>query len=55
MPLEDTENLVGNGSVLENMTALLTKRFHIYKRDKAGLLCEVFVPLALVLLGCGLL
>lgn len=37
------------------MSALFTKRFHIYKRDKTGLCCEVLTPLILVIFGCALL
>lgn len=32
--------------------ALLVKRFHLYKRDKVGIACEVVVPFVLVLIGC---
>lgn len=54
--LEDAEqeNLVGKGTVLGNVSALLAKRFHIYKRDRGGLCCEVFVPIILVIFGLGL-
>lgn len=50
-----SENLVGSGSIGESLKALLTKRFNIYKRDKCGLVCEVLVPVILVLFGMGLL
>jgi hypothetical protein len=30
----------------------MKKRFNIYKRDKVGLVCEVFVPFLMVLVGC---
>jgi len=33
----------------------LVKRFNIYKRDKCGLVCEVLVPVILVLLGMSML
>lgn len=46
--------LVGNSSVKDNISALIAKRFHIYKRDRVGLACEVIVPFFLVLLGCSL-
>jgi hypothetical protein len=45
---------VGNSSVSQNVSALLTKRFNIYKRDKVGLVCEVIVPFIMVLLGSAL-
>lgn len=32
----------------------MTKRFHVYKRDRAGLVCEVIVPFIMVLVGCCL-
>lgn len=41
-------------TVCGNISALLQKRYHIYKRDRAGLCCEVLVPVFMVLLGCGL-
>lgn len=50
----EQENLVGKGSVFGNISALLAKRFHIYKRDRGGLCCEVFVPIILVIFGLGL-
>ncbi len=56
--LEDqqaSENLVGNGTLCESIRALLVKRFNIYKRDRCGLVCEVFVPIILVLFGLSLL
>ena len=40
---------------MDNITALIAKRFHIYKRDKKGICCEVFVPAIMVLFGCALL
>ena len=36
---------------MDNISALLTKRMHIYKRDKSGLICEIIVPIILVTLG----
>lgn len=50
-----TENLVGNGTVMDNVKALLAKRLYIYKRDRSGLCCELFAPIILVLFGCILL
>jgi len=41
-------------SMADNISALCAKRYHIYKRDKTGLCCEVLVPAIMVLLGCGL-
>ena len=31
----------------------MAKRFHIYKRDRVGLTCEVIVPFFMVLVGCA--
>lgn len=52
---QETENLVGNGTLWESIRALLVKRFNIYKRDRCGLVCEVLVPIVLVLFGLSLL
>lgn len=49
-----TERLVSPSSLSENIKALLAKRFHVYKRDRAGLVCEVIVPFLMVLVGCAL-
>jgi ATP-binding cassette subfamily A (ABC1) protein 3 len=32
----------------------MTKRYHVYKRDRAGLICEVIVPFIMVFVGCAL-
>lgn len=50
-----SQNLVGNGNLCESIKALIVKRFNIYKRDKCGLVCEIIVPVILVLLGLALL
>ena len=50
-----SENLVGNGSLGQSIQALITKRFNIYKRDKCGLVCEVLVPVILVVIGLSFL
>ena len=51
---KEEENLVAQGSIMDNITAVMTKRAHIYKRDRRGLICEVIVPVILVLIGLGL-
>ena len=38
-----------------HFTALVLKRFHYFKRDRRGLICEVFLPILIILLGLGLL
>ena len=34
------------------MKALLIKRYHLYKRDRTGICCEVVVPFICVIIGC---
>ena len=50
-----SENLVGKGTLGESIKALIIKRFNIYKRDRCGLVCEILVPVLLVLFGLSLL
>lgn len=50
-PESETENLVGDGTLIGNIGALITKRFHLYKRDIIGLICEIIVPVILVIIG----
>ena len=38
----------------DNVKALLGKRYHIYKRDRGGLACEVIVPFVMVIVGSAL-
>jgi hypothetical protein len=45
------ERLIHESSFSSNVSALMTKRFHIYKRDRTGLVCEILVPSFLVLCG----
>ena len=47
----EEENLVNQGSIMETISALFAKRAHIYKRHKSGLVCEIVVPIVLVILG----
>ena len=49
-----TERLMNESTTWENVTALLHKRYHIYKRDRSGLACEVIVPFLMVILGSAL-
>jgi hypothetical protein len=53
-PAEHEGSLIRHSGVGQNVGALLTKRYQIYKRDRMGLCCEVFCPVILVLVGCGL-
>ena len=48
---EETQNLVGKGTLCSNIGALIIKRLHMYKRDITGYLCEFIVPLILVGVG----
>jgi hypothetical protein len=51
---EGRERLVGNATLFSTVTALLIKRFHLYKRDKTAICCEVVVPFMCVLIGVAL-
>ena len=48
---EETENLVGSGTLCSNIGALIIKRLHLYRRDVTGLICEVVLPIILVAVG----
>jgi len=50
----DGQELIKNSTVCGNIYAVLAKRGNIYKRDRGGLACEVFVPFLMVLIGCFL-
>ena len=45
------ERLISPSGFTKNVGALLTKRFHIYKRDKMALIAEILVPMFMVLMG----
>ena len=47
----DSNNLVKRTSCCTQVKALMAKRFHIYKRDKCGLICELIIPILLTILG----
>lgn len=49
------ENLINQGSCCSQLGALIKKRLLIYKRDKCGLVCEILIPIILVIIGLGLL
>jgi len=44
---------LGTGTFLGHLGALFIKRFHISRRNKMGLLLEVFIPAILILIGFG--
>jgi len=48
------ENLIRGSSCVRSCTASSAKRYIIYKRDWCGLLCQVVIPLILVLFGLWL-
>ena len=50
----DNQNLIRGSSCTRSCTASSAKRFTIYKRDWCGLLCQVVIPLVLVLFGLWL-
>jgi len=49
---QSTECYINESSMTKNVEALLMKRFNLYKRDKIGIACEVFIPFFMVLVGC---
>lgn len=49
---EAPARLIGNATLTSSVKALLIKRFHLYKRDKTAICCEVVVPFVCVLIGC---
>lgn len=51
---DDAENLIRGSSCTRSCTASAAKRYIIYKRDWCGLLCQVVIPLILVLFGLWL-
>lgn len=48
------ERLIGNATLQSSIRALLVKRYHLYKRDKTAICCEVIVPFICVVIGCML-
>ena len=48
---EDIEYLIRGSSTMRSCTASASKRAIIYKRDWCGLLCQIVIPLVLVLFG----
>lgn len=44
-------NLVGKGTLCQGIGALMIKRLQIYKRDMSAYICELVVPLLLVIAG----
>ena len=51
---ESTERLISQSSFTDNIKALMSKRLTVYRRDWVGIVCEVFVPFVMVLIGCSL-
>ena len=48
---QEEEDFENRRSFCLSLKAMLVKRFHIYKRDKCGLLCELIIPIILVIGG----
>ena len=48
------ENLIRGSSCVRSCTASSAKRFIMYKRDWCGILCQIVIPLTLVLFGLWL-
>ena len=51
---DDGVNLIRGSSTIRSCTASAAKRIIIYKRDWCGLLCQVIIPIVLVLFGLWL-
>ena len=51
---EGGENLIRGSSCTRSCTASSAKRFIIYKRDICGILCQIIIPLVLVIFGLWL-
>lgn len=49
--MEEPQRVVGYSTVGSTVSALLVKRWNIYKRDRTGLCCEVLVPVIMVIFG----
>jgi len=45
------ETLIRGSGLFLNLSALIVKRFHLYRRDICSLFCELFIPVALLLIG----
>lgn len=51
---DNAENLIRGSSCVRSCSASSAKRFIIYKRDWCGLICQIVIPLILVLFGLWL-
>ena len=54
MESDNGDNLIRGSSCVRSCTASTAKRIIIYKRDWCGLLCQIVIPLTLVLFGLWL-
>ena len=48
---EDMENMIRDSSCSRSCKASTTKRALIYRRDWCGLLCQIVIPLVMVVFG----
>ena len=48
---DDGENLVRGSGMCTTLGANTTKRFIMYRRDWCGIICEVIVPIIMVVIG----
>ena len=48
---EDDEHLVRGSGMCTTLGANTTKRFIMYRRDWCGIICEVIVPIIMVVIG----
>ena len=49
--VEDGEHLVRGSGMCATLGANATKRFIMYRRDWCGIICEVIVPIVMVVIG----
>ena len=47
----DAQNLIRGSSCVRSCSASSAKRFIIYKRDWCGLICQIVIPVTLVMFG----
>ena len=48
---DDGEHLVRGSGMCATLGANTTKRFIMYRRDWCGIICEVIVPIVMVVIG----
>ena len=51
LPEDDGENQIRGSTICGTLGATTTKRFIMYRRDWCGIICEVIVPVIMVVIG----